>query len=80
MLTAFGFSQTWVDSIKELISSLSYFFSVLVNGSTSILFNPCCDNKQGDPLSLFLIILIIEGLGRNLQENIVSRSLKDLKH
>jgi hypothetical protein len=53
--------------------------SVLVDGSTSISFNPSCGIKQGDTLSPFLFILMMEGFGRNLQHDIASGSLKDFK-
>jgi hypothetical protein len=53
--------------------------SVLVDGSTAISFNPSYGIKQGDMLSPFLFILMMEGFGRNLQHDIASGSLKDFK-
>ena len=46
----------------------STFFSILVNGSPSDPFSPSRGLRQGDPLSPFLFILLVEGLGRTLKE------------
>ena len=42
----------------------SPFFSILLNGSSTRLFSPSRGIIQGDPLSLFLFILAMEGLSR----------------
>eukprot|EP00253_Pinus_taeda_P034694 PITA_34694 len=61
VLYAFGFDHNWVRWVMALVSSSS--FSILVNGSPSEIFNPSRGLKQGDPLSPFLCILMMEGLG-----------------
>eukprot|EP00253_Pinus_taeda_P010393 PITA_10393 len=43
-------------------------FSILVNGSPSKIFPPSRGLKQRDPLSPFLFILMMEGLGRSIKE------------
>lgn len=62
MLRALGFEEEWVNWIVNLTSST--FFSILLNGAPSQTFKSSRGIHQGDPLSLFLFILMVEGLGR----------------
>ena len=66
VLYAFGFDYDWVRWVMALVSSSR--FSILVNGSPSEIFNPSRGLKQGDPLSPFLFILMMEGLGRSIKQ------------
>eukprot|EP00253_Pinus_taeda_P022660 PITA_22660 len=65
VLVAFGFDHNWVRWILALITSSS--FSILVNGSPSKTFTQTRGLRKGDPLSLFLFILMMEGLGRAIK-------------
>lgn len=65
VLIAFGFDHIWVRWVMALVTSSS--FSILVNGSSSKIFSPSKELKQGDPLSPFLFILMMEGLGRSIK-------------
>jgi hypothetical protein len=77
ILLAFGFSQDWVRWILSLLSST--FFLFLVNESPSPTFLPSYRIQQGDPLSPFLFILMVEGLSRMLNNATTNGSLKGLK-
>eukprot|EP00253_Pinus_taeda_P009447 PITA_09447 len=66
VLYAFGFDHNWVRWVMALVSSSN--FSILVNGSPSEIFNPSRGLRQGDPLSPFLFILMMEGLGRSIKQ------------
>jgi len=65
VLHAFGFDHNWFRWVIALMSSSS--FSILVNGSPSEIFSPSRGLKQGDPLSPFLSILIMEGLEQSIK-------------
>eukprot|EP00253_Pinus_taeda_P023623 PITA_23623 len=62
ILKAFGFSQPWIKWVLELIKSTRY--SILVNGTPSTPFSPSRGIRQGDPLSPFLFVILMEGLSR----------------
>jgi len=77
VLTAFGFDHNWVRWVMELVTSSS--FSILVNGSPSEIFSPSRGLRQGDPLSPFLFILMMEGLGRSIKNAKANGKIKGLQ-
>lgn len=60
LLIKLGFSPKWLSWIKTCISSASY--QVLLNGEPKGDISPSRGIRQGDPLSLFLFILLTEAL------------------
>jgi len=76
LLEAFGFNSLRVSWIMRLTSS--YFFSILVNGVPSQPFSPSIGIRQGDPLSHFLFVILVEGLGHYLKALVEEGSLKGL--
>ena len=65
LLQTFGLSDQWINWVMKLVSSA--FFSILVNETPSHPFQVLRGIHQGDPLSPFLFIIAIEGLGRMLK-------------
>ncbi|GJX48936.1 RNA-directed DNA polymerase, eukaryota, partial [Tanacetum coccineum] len=60
VLEAFGFGSTWCTWIRGISDFAKA--SLLVNGSPSDEFHIHRGLKQGDPLSTFLFILVMEAL------------------
>ena len=76
VLSAFGFDHKWIKWVMALVTSSS--FSILVNGSPSEIFSPSRGLREGDPLSSFLFILMMEGLGRVIKQAKAEGKIKGL--
>ena len=76
VLKAFGFSQNWVNWIMQLVSST--FFSIMINGVSPGIIKPSRGIHQGDPLSPFLFILMVKGLGRYISALVKDNSIKGI--
>ena len=68
VLGAFGFEDEWIDWVMSCVNSTS--FSVLINGEHSNLFGASRGLRQGDPLSPYLFLLLVEGLGWLIKRNV----------
>ncbi|GJZ37651.1 RNA-directed DNA polymerase, eukaryota, reverse transcriptase zinc-binding domain protein [Tanacetum coccineum] len=66
ILDSFGFGNKWCSWIKACLNSLRA--SILINGSPTSEFSIKRGLRQGDPLSLFLFILVMEGLHNAFEE------------
>ena len=66
ILDAFGFEKRWIKWILALIKSTR--FSMLVNGAPTTQFTPTRGIWQGDPLSPFLFVILMEGLSRIIRK------------
>eukprot|EP00253_Pinus_taeda_P025821 PITA_25821 len=76
VLKAFGFDHNWIRWVMTLVTSSSV--SIFVNGSPSEIFLPSRGLTQGDPLSPFLFILMMEGLGRSIKHASLTRKNQGL--
>ena len=77
MLEAYGFFQSWVEWVMGLISTP--FFSILLNGAPTCIFQLSRGIRQGDPLSPFIFILMAEGLSHLLQTQEENGELSGLR-
>jgi len=62
VLKAYGFDHNLISWVMALVTTANC--SILLNGSPSRTFRPSKGLRQGYPLSSFLFILMMEGLGR----------------
>lgn len=77
ILTASGFCDRWVNWIYEMVSTPN--FSILLNGSTTPMFNAKWGLWQGDPISSFLFIIAAKGLERYLKKEPREGKIKGLR-
>lgn len=71
VLLAFGFAPPHVRWVVA-------FFSIMINGIPSSPFHPSLGIRQGDPLSPFLFVIMVEGLGQRIKKAQQSYLLRGL--
>ena len=57
-----GFNEKWINLIMNCINTVSY--SVLINGVVHGYITLTRGLHQGDPVSLYLFLLVLKGLTR----------------
>lgn len=77
VLIQLGFHKTWVEWVMECVGSVSYFLTV--NGKSSKSFSPSRGLRQGDPLSPYLFLLVLDVLSRLIHLGINSNVLCGIK-
>ncbi|XP_072064497.1 uncharacterized protein [Arachis hypogaea] len=68
LLEKMGFGRTWRSWIRECVRTAS--ISILINGSPSKSFKMERGLRQGDPLSPFLFVLVVDVLNRMIGETV----------
>ncbi|XP_048494745.1 uncharacterized protein LOC125494904 [Beta vulgaris subsp. vulgaris] len=63
--------------IMQCVTTVSY--SIIVNGEPTSRFYPTCGLRQGDPLSSYLFILVMDVLSRMLTNGIADKSFEGIK-
>eukprot|EP00253_Pinus_taeda_P033845 PITA_33845 len=77
ILEAFGFCRQWISWVLALIKSSRFF--ILVNGAPSEPFSPSRGIRQGDPLSPFLFVILMEGISRIIAKKRADGVIKGLQ-
>lgn len=77
MLGRLGFNEKWRQWISECLCSSSV--SVLVNGSQSDEFRVSSGLKQGDPMALFLFLIVAEALSGIINNAVAKGIFKGYK-
>lgn len=73
-LEVFGFSRQWINLIFKCISTTKIY--VLINGYPEGFFETSRGIRQGDPLSLFLYIIMVEAFGRAIKKSYSNNEIK----
>lgn len=76
VLSTFGLNENVCQMVLQLVSFAS--MAILMNGSPSSFFKLSHGLRQGDPLSLILFIIIVEGMGRMILDKINNNFWKAL--
>ncbi|XP_026397042.1 uncharacterized protein LOC113291761 [Papaver somniferum] len=72
-----GYHNDWISLIEQCISTSN--ISILINGSPSSIFSPTRGIRQGDLLSPFLFLFVMEAFSRLLQLNVDSGCLSGIR-
>ncbi|XP_021719329.1 uncharacterized protein LOC110687001 [Chenopodium quinoa] len=65
LLTKLGFAGAWVDTIMAFVSTVEYSF--IINDEPMTTLTPSRGLRQGDPISHYLFILVVDVLSRMIQ-------------
>ncbi|PWA52601.1 hypothetical protein CTI12_AA454830 [Artemisia annua] len=77
VMSSMGFNSSFCYWVHSCVSSAR--ISVLVNGSSSGIFNLERGLRQGDPLSPFLFLLVAEVLNKMIKYSLSNGNLKGIK-
>jgi hypothetical protein len=76
-LPKLGFDNRWVSWIMNCVRYVK--FSVLVNGQSWETFTPTRGLRQGDPLSPYLSLFVVESLTKIIAKAIQEKNLHEFK-
>ncbi|OMO94054.1 reverse transcriptase [Corchorus capsularis] len=77
LLLKLGYNSIWTDWILECVRCVSY--TIVINGKSSRMILPSRGLRQGDPLSPYLFLLVIDALSRLIQVGMDTGYIEGLK-
>ncbi|XP_028113945.1 uncharacterized protein LOC114311986 [Camellia sinensis] len=77
VLRKMGFHDIWVNWVMQCITTVT--FAVVVNGVVRTTFIPSRGIRQGEPLSPYLFLLVIEVLSKLLQKSLAAGKFSGIK-
>lgn len=77
VLIRMGFHWDWVHLVMQVVSTV--FYSVTVNGENKFSFKPERGLRQGDPLSPYLFLLIMDVLSKLVYQGINSHKFSGIQ-
>jgi len=72
-----GFVNKWIKWIKACFNSAAV--SILVNGCPTKEFRPTRELRQGDPLTPFLFVIVVEGCAGMVREASRTEVLEEIR-
>lgn len=72
-----GFCDKWIGWIEACISTVTY--QVLINGKRTRTIRPTRGLRQGDPLSPYLFILVVDVLSNMMEEQVAARNILGIR-
>ncbi|OMO70992.1 reverse transcriptase [Corchorus capsularis] len=77
VLLKLGFDPLWVSWILECVSTVSY--SLILNGKQAFNIFPSRGLRQGDPLSPYLFLFVVDVLSRSVQQKVLDGSISGIQ-
>ena len=77
MIRRLGFYHVWIRWVMNCVVSVSY--NLMINGKRIGSFAPTRDIRQGDPMSPYLFLLVVESLSAIIQKKCDEGVLKGVK-
>ncbi|OMO89581.1 reverse transcriptase [Corchorus capsularis] len=77
VLQKMGFDEKWINWTMECVSTVRY--SVVINGEPEGNINPTRGLRQGDPLSPYLFLFIVDVLSRMIIQETEGKQLSGMK-
>lgn len=72
-----GFHANWIQWVMQVVSTVR--FNIFANGEKRATVNPSRGLRQGDPLSPYLFLLVIDVLAKLLSKELANHKISGIK-